>query len=471
LQAGAAFVEGYAKLVDCRILRCHSGKFSGGITVMSGTADIGFVEMIRGTISGCSAYTAGGAMLVVSGGRALLLDVLVADCQITGDELGGGGGGIRIGDGEFIMHGGAIRNCEAPNGYGGALEVNGDAYQVELSGVTVHGCRAQRCGFLNLVAGTVRLVDISIEDCEASSESAILCSGGTLHAERVRVVRPGVIRFALSLHGDSSWTDCIFSDFVDRSVNFVGAVNKFCFYIASGTHTFTRTTITSFPTAIMHQGVSITTILDSHILDCTGYIGEILDYSCLHVLGGTLALRNTTLRNCGSPQVPAWISFSAEAATNFQSELLTLEPSCDEDPPNSVLISVDSTFKEPLNARGLRVVVPAACPSATFSVFSNHVHLMNCSDGDGICGAAATCTDVQPLPSVPDLTTASCSCQGEVFANPNGTSLALAPYGFDPSAIGLPVGLDRTSVRLPDTTINYCVRAVLFNHCQWFKHA
>jgi hypothetical protein len=104
-------------------------------------------------------------------------------------------------------------------------------------------------------------------------------------------------------------------------------------------------------------------------------------------------------------------------------------------------------------------------------VFSNHVHLMNCSDGDGICGAAATCTDVQPLPSVPDLTTASCSCQGEVFANPNGTSLALAPYGFDPSAIGLPVGLDRTSVRLPDTTINYCVRAVLFNHCQWFKHA
>ena len=412
--------------------------------------------MIRGTITGCSGSLCGGAIEVFGAG-ALLLDVMVADCQITGDK--DGGGAIGIDDSRFIMRGGAIRNCEAPNANGGALRVAGDGSQVELSGVTVHGCSARRCGFLHLLnAGTVRLVDVSIEDCEASVQDAVMFSTGTVHAERVRVVRPGVIRFALNLHGISSWTDCIFSDFVDR-----GATNKQCFSILSGTHTFTRTSITNFPTAISTEGVSVTTMLDSHILDCPGHRGPALDISCLHFSRGTLVLRNTTLHNCGSPQVPAWIFFSADSATNFRSELLTLEPSCDED-PSTALISIDSTFTEPLNARGLRVVVPAACPSSTFSVFRETVRLMNCSDGDGdgICGAAATCTDVQPLPSVPDLTTASCSCEGEVFANPNGTSLALAPYGFDPSAIGLPVSLDRTSVGLPDTTIDYCVRAVLF---------
>ena len=202
-------------------------------------------------------------------------------------------------------------------------------------------------------------------------------------------------------------------------------------------------------------------MLDSHISDCTGYISAFgRSFSCFEIVeGGTLALRNTTFRNCGSPQVPAWISFSAEAATNFRSELLTLEPSCEEAPGTS-LISVDGTFTEPLNVRGLQVVIPAACPSANVSVVSDHVRLVNCSDGEGVCDAAATCTDVQPLPSVPDLTTASCSCEGEVFANPNGTSLALAPYGFDPSAIGLPESLDPTSVGLPGTTIDYCVSSV-----------
>jgi len=82
----------------------------------------------------------------------------------------------------------------------------------------------------------------------------------------------------------------------------------------------------------------------------------------------------------------------------------------------------------------------------------------NCSDGD-VCGAAATCTDVQPLPSEPDLTTVNCSCQGEFFPNPNGTSLALAPYGFDPSTIGLPDGLDPTTIGLPGATVDYCVRS------------
>ena len=87
------------------------------------------------------------------------------------------------------------------------------------------------------------------------------------------------------------------------------------------------------------------------------------------------------------------------------------------------------------------------------------MRLLNCSDRDNVCGTAATCT-VQLMPSVPNFKTVSCSCQGEVFANPNGTSLALAPYGFDPSAIGLPESLDPTSVGLPGTTIDYCVSSV-----------
>ena len=69
-------------------------------------------------------------------------------------------------------------------------------------------------------------------------------------------------------------------------------------------------------------------------------------------------------------------------------------------------------------------------------------------DGDDVCDVAATCTDVQPLTSAPELTTVNCSCQGEFFPNPNGTSLALAPYGFDPNTIGL-----------PGATVDYCVRS------------
>ena len=95
------------------------------------------------------------------------------------------------------------------------------------------------------------------------------------------------------------------------------------------------------------------------------------------------------------------------------------------------------------------MIAPAACATKNFSVFSNNnVRLLNCSDGDDVCGAAATCANVQPLLSVPDLTTVNCSCLGEVFPNPKGTSLALAPYGFNPSTIGL-----------PGATVDYCVRS------------
>ena len=94
-----------------------------------------------------------------------------------------------------------------------------------------------------------------------------------------------------------------------------------------------------------------------------------------------------------------------------------------------------------------------------FSVFSANVRPLNCSDGKHICGDAATCIDVQPLSVAPKFTTASCLCPPEYFPNPNSTSLALAPYGFDPSAIGLPDDFDPTIIGLPRTTVDYCVRS------------
>ena len=92
-------------------------------------------------------------------------------------------------------------------------------------------------------------------------------------------------------------------------------------------------------------------------------------------------------------------------------------------------------------------------------MFSTNVRPLNCSDGEHICGDAATCTDVQPLSVAPKFTTASCVCPPEYFPNPNATSLALAPYGFDPSAIGLPDDFDPTVIGLPRTTVDYCVRS------------
>ena len=108
--------------------------------------------------------------------------------------------------------------------------------------------------------------------------------------------------------------------------------------------------------------------------------------------------------------------------------MLTLEPACEEE-HGGALITVTDEFTAPLDVRGLQV---HTCASSSLLVFSEHVRLARCSDGD-VCGDAATCADVVPLPSAPNLTTADCSCQGEFFPNPAGTSLALAPYGFDPS--------------------------------------
>ena len=189
-------------LIDCRVLQCHSSDINGGITAMGGS----FLEMIRGTVTGCTCNKLGGAMQTYTGGKILLVEVLIADCQTTGDQ--NDGGGIHMLDGTVTMRGGAIRNCEALNADGGALAVKGAGCEVQLSGVTVHGCRANYGGFLRLYAGTVRLADVSIEECVAGGgEAAVAWAEDTVHAERVRVVKT----IGMNLYGTSSWTDYTFS--------------------------------------------------------------------------------------------------------------------------------------------------------------------------------------------------------------------------------------------------------------------
>ena len=211
-------------LIDCRVLQCHSSDINGGITAMGGS----FLEMIRGTVTGCTCNKLGGAMQTYTGGKILLVEVLIADCQTTGDQ--NDGGGIHMLDGTVTMRGGAIRNCEALNADGGALAVKGAGCEVQLSGVTVHGCRAGGYGgFLRQTAGTVRLADVSIEECVAGGGAAVSWAEDTVHAERVRVVKT----IGMNLYGTSSWTDCTFSG------GFL--------WIAGGTHTFTRTTFARYP--------------------------------------------------------------------------------------------------------------------------------------------------------------------------------------------------------------------------------
>ena len=413
-----------AKFVDCRILRCTAKESNGGISVANGA----LLEMIRSTIMGCSCKNYGGALEVYAGGCADFVDVLIAECQVTGDQEDGGG--IYMQDGSLTMTGGAIRDCEALEGSGGALIVKGTDAQVRLSGVTVQGCKAP----LRITAGSVRLVDVSIEG--AGSKTAIMVAyASQLYGERVHVHSVSTDAAGIGIEtGTSTWTDCTFSD-----------IKGYAIFLRGGTATFTRTTILRSGTGLSLRPGAIATMLGLRIADCG---------SCIDARG-QLYLRNAKLSNCSTQYIG--FGTSAEGATTFQSELLTLEPSCEAD-EGAALISVDGAVTAPLKVRGLQVVAPEACASKNFSVFSGKVRPLNCSDGD-VCGAAATCTDVQPLPSAPDLTTVNCSCQGEFFPNPNGTSLALAPYGFDPSTIGLPDGLDPTTIGLPGATVDYCVRS------------
>ena len=257
-----------------------------------------------------------------------------------------------------------------------------------------------------------------------------------MQARRVHITRcRGVSqRGGFLLEGTSTWTDC---SITDCACGFVANA------VSGGTHTFVRVAIerchalggitSGKGSGLVMQAGSLT-LRDSRIADCYAESSA----GCLSVEDGALILRNTTLANCSAPEAP-YIFIGISVATGFESEMLTLELlHCDAE-HSGPLIAVSSGFNAPLNARGLKVVPPAECASTSLPVLSEHVRLLNCSDGD-VCGDAAACKDVQPLAAVPSLKTVDCSCTGESFPNPNATSLALAPYGFDPS-------------------IDYCVRS------------
>ena len=436
-----------AVLVDSHISRCQSAGYTGGLYNLGGHA-----TMIRSAITGCSASEEGGGACVLGGGTLSLVDSFVIDCRTTASETSDGGG-IRVNDGTLIMNGGAFRNCEAPNGNGGGLALVNDDSQAQLSGVTVQGCKAiegggvfTSAGGLSLVdliikscaasqvgggifmnGGDLSLVDVFVEDCVSNMDGGgvYILAGSTIHAERVHVARCHASAQGgglLLLGGASTWIDCT----VSECTNMKGIV-----WVFAGDHMFTRVAIVrcralggaSVGTA---GGLQVTagsaTMVDSSIADAGAEDG-----GCVYANGGALILRNTTLRNCSAPKGP-YMSLTAGAASIFASEMLTLEPACDAE-HSSALITIDGALTTPLDMRGLKV---HSCGSSNLTILSDALRLSRCSDG-GVCGTAATCTDVLPLPSAPNLTTVECSCRGEFFPNPAGTSLALAPYGFDPS--------------------------------------
>ena len=395
--------------------------------------------MIRGSIMGCSGAS-GGGVWVYGPATLRLLDVTIAECRATADD--GDGGGIYVSEATNVltMSGGAIRDCEAL-GRGGGLWVGGTA-QAHLQGVTVQRCKALSAGGMALY-GNVSLVDVGIEDCSVFN-TLWQPGSGSLRAERVRVERASGA-YTVLLQGTSTWTDSTFID-CSRGPD-----------ITSGAHSLTRLSIRGATkyglTAGVGSGGGVAVVIDSHIADGQG--------TC--VVGstkGALILRNVTLSNCSAPEKPYVSLGSAEAAAAFQAELLTLEPACEAE-HGSALISVDdAAFTAPLNVRGLRVVEPAACASADLTIFSDHARPRNCSDAEDVCGAAATCTEVHPLPSAtPNLTTVNCSCTSPYFPNPSGTSAALAPYGFDPSSLRV-----ASDIGLPSSIIDYCVRCSASNH-------
>ena len=217
-----------------------------------------------------------------------------------------------------------------------------------------------------------------------------------------------------------------------------------------GAHSFTRLNVRGASHYIgVTVNIGVAVVIDSHIADGHG--------TCVAAAhNGALILRNVTLSNCSAPEKPYVSLPSAEEAAAFQAELLTLEPACEAEHGGALISVDDAAVTAPLNVRGLRVVAPAACASADRTIFSDHVRPRNCSDAEDVCGAAATCTEVQPLPSAaPNLTTVDCACTGD--PNPSGTSGALAPYGFDPSSLGLPDGIDVSDIGLPGSIIDYCV--------------
>ena len=451
-------IEGPAELVDCRILRCHAREFGGGLYVGGSNA---FTKMTGGTISECSATYGGGVSTSTTRAEVSLVNVLITKCRATGDAEdkdpangdGHGGGGDHVSlNAVFTMTGGSIRDCEATGG--GGLRVTGDATQVRLRRMTLQRCTHRHhflswpnsAGCIYISDGNVSLVDVSLEECgsdDMCTPYALSHSGGKLHAERVRVRQPNpnfpvvlgcrasAVFCAITRQSISKWTDSVISD-----------CPGVCLVSEYGRTMLTRTSIVRASKGVHFEGYSgFFTMIDSHIADC--------EEGCLEQRSpGTMVVRNSTLHNCSAPGEAFPYIKLHEKVTNLHSELLTLELSCEED-PSTALISVfdDGALAAPLNVRGLRIIAPAACASTNFSVFSDHVRPVACSDDYfAPCDAAATCTEVSPLLSVSTLLkTVDCSCEGD--PNPTATSPALAPYGFDPIAVGL-----------PDLPIDYCVR-------------
>ena len=178
---GAWFSGSEVKLVDCHFLRCHAeAKYCGGCSSANG-AD---VEMIRGSIMGCSAGGSGGVNMYGMSTLSLL-NVTITECRATTPDKGSAGG-IGVYDASVLtMSGGTIRDCEA-TGRGGGLSVGGG--QAHLHGVAITECRATTPdkgtgggiavgddivdlgGVLTMSGGTIR-------DCEATDRGARLVVG------------------------------------------------------------------------------------------------------------------------------------------------------------------------------------------------------------------------------------------------------------------------------------------------------
>lgn len=412
--------------------------------------------MVRGTITGCTAITSGGLRL--TGSIASLVDVQIVECRATsmsGGSVfnGDGAGGIGVLGGTLTMSGGAIRDCEAISAGGGAISVKLGA-KVEMNGVMVRGCKAKGGGAILLDIGDVSLVHVNIKDCVAEDTGGAVRiqddddnGQSVLRASHVHVARCHAFQGG-ALHaseGTSSWTDSTFMDCTSMTFNVLAQ---------GGTHVFIRVVILrcrALPTGAREDdphggGIGIVdgavTMLDSLIDECSAASSG----GCVFVSEGVLTLRNTTLSNCSAPNGP-FMRLASDDANSFRSELLTLVPSC-EAAQSGALITVDGAFTSlspgftsnaPLNARALQVTTPLECASAQFSVLTEGVRLLTCSDGN-VCGGAATCSDVQMHAVEPSMATVHCSCQGEYFPSPAASSAALAPYGSDPN-------------------IDYCVRS------------
>ncbi len=382
-------------------------------------------ELIRSTVTGCSAVNTGGGF-AMQDTTVTLIDVLVAEC----DANVHGGGIIVSGSGSLIMSGGTIRNCEAGE-QGGALFVTDPGALARLSDMAVYGCKSTHGGGITIESeGQGLLAGISIEDCEAKSGGGAIHTGlkTTLRAHRLRVARcraPTGHAGGLYLEGDSTFTDSTIMDCTSmwRVV-----------YFTAGLHTFIRVAILRGHASgggvrgvgggISTIGSTTLTMLDSRIAECSASHQG----GCVEAEAAVVKLRNTTLSTCSAPD-GQYIILLDDAATKFESEMLTLELACETE-HSGALISAGDAFSGPLKVRGLQVHM--RCPSVGMPILSEGLRLSRCSDED-VCDDGAACTEFVPLLSAPNLTTVNCDCADESFPSPTAASAALAPYGFDPS--------------------------------------